>query len=210
LLGVRPFLDQSRNDKRRARVGIIPAAIEVHRQEEDGIKPVLLPIGLGLDQHHLLSWAIGCIRFFQIAFPEVSFFKGHRREFGVGADGAKGHEFFYAEESGLLHELRSHNQVLVEETSQIFAAPSNFPHNRRQMDDDIGLDFFKQPGDGLFSGEFVPVMTGTKVHPAARFFNFFYEVGPEKAGSSGHHNSALSPKNHCQLLSERFVEDPFG
>lgn len=74
-------------------VEVVAGAVEVHWQEEDGIESVLLPIGLGLDQHHFLGESIGSIRLFGIAIPEIVFLEGNRGEFRVSADRSKGDDF---------------------------------------------------------------------------------------------------------------------
>src|SRR5262249_7608118 len=41
--------DQGRDDMRRTRIEVVAGAIEVHRQEKDGVESVLLAVGLRLD-----------------------------------------------------------------------------------------------------------------------------------------------------------------
>ena len=62
-----------------AGVEIVPGAVEVYRQEEDGVEAILLAVGLGLHQEHLFGQAVGGVGFFGVTVPEVFFFERHRR-----------------------------------------------------------------------------------------------------------------------------------
>ena len=65
-----------------------PRPVEVDRQQVDRVEAVLLPVGLRLDQQHLLGqpvWRVGLLR---IAVPQVVFAERHRRELGIAADRA--------------------------------------------------------------------------------------------------------------------------
>lgn len=86
-----------------AGVEIVPGAVEVYGQQEDGVKAILLAIGLALHQQHLLGEAVGCVGFFGIAVPEVFFFEWDGGELGISADGAQGYELFYFTLAGYFH-----------------------------------------------------------------------------------------------------------
>ena len=66
--------------------------VEVDGQEVDHVDAVLLPVGLPLDQQHLLGEAVGRVRLLGVAVPELVLAERHRRELRVGADGAHGHD----------------------------------------------------------------------------------------------------------------------
>ena len=53
LTRVHAFLNKSRDDMRRLRVKIIARAVQVDREEVNGVKPVLLAVGLALDEQVL-------------------------------------------------------------------------------------------------------------------------------------------------------------
>ena len=87
------LLDQRRDDVRRARVEVVVRAVEIDRQQMDGIQAVLLPVGLALNEEHLLGEPIGSVGLFGVAVPEVVLPERHRRELRVGADRSDGDEF---------------------------------------------------------------------------------------------------------------------
>ena len=88
--------DERRNDVRRARVEIVARPIQVGRQQVDGVEAVLLAVRLRLDEQHLLGQAIRRVGFLGVTAPQVFLAEGHRRELGVGADGADGDELLHA------------------------------------------------------------------------------------------------------------------
>ena len=63
LLRLDELRDQGRNDVRRARVNIVARPIQVRRQHVDRVEPVLLAIGLPLNQQPLLREPVGAMAF---------------------------------------------------------------------------------------------------------------------------------------------------
>ena len=96
----------------------ISGPVKINRQEVDRIEAIFLAVGLALDQKHLFSEAIGCIRFFRIAIPKIGFFKGYRGVLWVGADRADPDKFLNAFLPSSLHELDSHHGIVVEKTAR--------------------------------------------------------------------------------------------
>ena len=79
----------------------------------------LLAVRLRLDEHHLLGEAVGCVGLLGIAIPQIVLVERHRRELGVGADGAERDELRNVVQAGLLHQVSAHHQVLVEELARV-------------------------------------------------------------------------------------------
>ena len=126
-------------------VEIVPGAVEVYRQEIDGIEFVLLPVCLGLDKEHLLGQPVGRVGFFWIAAPQIFFLKRDRGELGIGAHGADGDEFFNSNLPPYLHELNAHHEVIVEELSGIFAIRPDTTDPGSKVDDNVGFCIFIEP-----------------------------------------------------------------
>ena len=82
--------DQRRDHVRRCEVEIVARAVQVDREQHDAVHAVLLAVGLGHHQHHLLGDAVGGVGLLGIAVPDVVLLERHRRELGIGADGAGG------------------------------------------------------------------------------------------------------------------------
>ncbi len=78
---------------RRLHVKIVPRAIEVHWEQDDRVEALLLPMRLGLDQHHLLFEAVGGVGLFGISGPKILFTKRHRRMLGIRANRTHPHTF---------------------------------------------------------------------------------------------------------------------
>lgn len=61
-------------------------AVQVHRQEVDPVEAVLLPVGLGLDEQHLLRQAVGRVGLLGVAAPQVVLAERDGGELRVDAD----------------------------------------------------------------------------------------------------------------------------
>ena len=66
-----------------SRSNLSPWTVEVNRQQVNGVEVILLPVGLSLDQQHLLSQPIRRICLLGITVPQVFFMERHRRELGI-------------------------------------------------------------------------------------------------------------------------------
>ena len=69
-------------------IEVVARAVEVRRQQVDGVQAVLLAVGLAADEHRLLRDAVRRVRLLRIAVPEVVLAERHRRVLRVGADRA--------------------------------------------------------------------------------------------------------------------------
>ena len=101
------------------RVEVVARAVQVGRQQVDGVEAVLLAVRLRLDQQHLLGQAVRRVGLLGIARPQVVFAERHRGELGIGADRADRDELLHAGQPRLLHQLGAHDQVLVEELARV-------------------------------------------------------------------------------------------
>ena len=137
-LGFDALADQGRDDVRSLQVKVVARAVQVDRQQVDGIEAILLAVGLGLDEQHLLGQAVGGVGLFGVAIPERLFAEGDGREFRISADGADGDEFLDAALPGFVHELDAHHQVDVEEIGGAGAVGANAAGQGGQVNDQVG------------------------------------------------------------------------
>src|SRR5207247_11231945 len=86
--GIDALLDERGDDVGRGRIEVVAGSVEVDGQEEDGVEPVLLAVGLALYEERLLGDAVRRIGLLGIAVPQVLFLEGHGGELRVGADGS--------------------------------------------------------------------------------------------------------------------------
>ena len=134
--GLQAFADQRRDHVAGLQVEVVAWAVEVHRQQEDGVEAVLLAVGFALHQHHLLGQAVGRVGLLGVTVPQIFFFEGDGRVFGVGADGADGHKFAYPGPPRLVHQLRAHHQVVVEELGGLLAVDADAADVGSKMNND--------------------------------------------------------------------------
>ena len=80
----------------RVEIEVVARPVQVDRQQGDGIEAVLLAVGLGLDEQHFLGQSVRGVGLLRIAVPEFLFLERHRRELGIGADGAEADVFLDA------------------------------------------------------------------------------------------------------------------
>jgi hypothetical protein len=92
--GFGALADDRLNDVGRREIEIIAGAIEVDREQEDGVHAVLLPVGLALGQERLFGDAVRGVGFLGITIPKVLLAEGHGGELRVGADGAEDDSLF--------------------------------------------------------------------------------------------------------------------
>ena len=170
-------------------IKIISRAIEVDGQQENGIEVVLLPIRLGLDQHHLLGQAIGGIRLFGITVPEVVFFKRHRGKFRVGADRSQGDKFFNSLEITLMDQLDAHQNVFIEEGAGILLVEADAAHLGCQMDDDVRFCLFVELFHIVDTNQIVLRQIGDRYIVISLILESFNEMFPQEAFSAGESNA---------------------
>ncbi len=136
--GVITLFDERRDHVRPTGIDVVAWAIEVRREQENRVEAVLGPIGLGLDQQHLLGQPIWRVGLFGIAVPEIVLLEGSGGEFGVGTDRSDCDEFLDPTETGVLHQEGAHEQIVVEEPPRVFLIGADSSHNRGEMNDGVG------------------------------------------------------------------------
>ena len=129
------FADERRNDVRGSRVEVIARPVQVHRQQADGVKSILLAVGLGLHQQHLLCQSVGGVGLFGVSVPQVFLAEGHRRELGISAHRTERYELADPALPGLVHEFNTHYQVVVKEFGRVLAVGPNPPYLGSKVDD---------------------------------------------------------------------------
>ena len=186
-----------------AGVEVVPRAVEVHRQEVDRVEPVLLPVGLRLHEEQLLGQPIGGVGLLRIAAPEVLLPERHGGELRIGADRADGHELLEPGLPGMLHEHRPHDEVLVVEAAGVLTVGPDAPHDRRQVDDDVGAVRLVHPADLLFVDEVELGLAHRhdRGGRAAALAQLLHHGETEEAGAAGHDDLLLAQVDHVSSVA---------
>src|SRR5947209_9570404 len=169
MASVDTLLDQGRYHVRLCWIEVVPRAIQVHRQQENGPESVLLPVSLALYEEHLLGEPIGRIGLLWVPVPEVVLPEGNRRQLRIGAHGPDGNEFLDTALAGYLHELCTHHQIVVEEFARSFPIGSNSSHHCSEVQDDVRAHLRDQAFYGICASEVVLGLTRGEYLGAATF-----------------------------------------
>src|SRR6185436_10502806 len=121
------------------------------------VEAILISIGLRLSEQSFLGYPIRSVRLFGIPIPQVIFLEWHRRKFGVGADGPNLDELLNLVDPRGLHQLDSHHQILVKESSGILAIGPDAAHNGGQMNNHLRFHFAVEPFDIFAAHEIILV-----------------------------------------------------
>jgi hypothetical protein len=182
---------------RGLRIVVVPGAVEVHRQQVDRVEPVLLAVGLCLDEQHLLGDAVRRVGLLGVAVPEVVLVERHRGVLRVGADRPDRHELPDPGPASVLHQERAHDQIVVEEPAGSGPVGPDAADDRRQVDDHVGAGVLVQPGDRGLGGEVVLPPPRHHDVPAAPRSQRVHDVAAEEAGATGHENPAFRQLDHA-------------
>ncbi len=181
-----------------AGIEVVSRAIEIHREDKNGVEAVLLPVGLGLDKHHLLRQAVRRVGLLGIPVPDVILPEGNGGELGVGADRPQTDELVDSPEIPLVKELHPHHDVVVEQGGGVFRVVSDAADPGGQMEYDVGPLFIIEAPNALDIHQVVfgKVRHG---HPAVPFpVQIPEQVGPQEPFPAGYadafffHNSLRS------------------
>ena len=141
-----------------------PGPVQVDRDQIDDVEAVLRPIGLALDEQHLLGQAVRGVGLLRVAVPEVVLVERHRRELRVGADRPDRDELVDAGQAGGLHQLDAHDRVLVEEPARVLAVGADAADDGGEVDDDVRAAVGEGPVDAVRGPQVVvAAMRGTKM-----------------------------------------------
>ena len=212
LLRLDAFADQSRDDMRGLEIEIIAGAVEIGGQQENRVEAVLLAIGLRLNQQHLLGQTIRRVGLFGIAIPEIVFFEGHGREFGIRAHRANGHELAHAHAPGLMHQLHAHHKIAIEKLGRMQSIGADAAHLRGKMHDDgvfrrdamLLIRVIEQPTNRVHLGEIIIPLA--RDHDASRAAGAqrIHQKGAEKTGPPRHNHQFIRPGNRLLRCCTRF------
>ena len=179
---------------RGSRIEIIAGTVEIDRQEINRVEPVLLPVRLRLDQQHLLGQPVGRVGLLGVPAPEVVLAEGHRRELGIGADGADDDELGDAGEPGLLHELHAHHHVVVEEEPRLLAVGADAAHHPRQVEDQLGAGVLQHADDVGLLPEIVVAAPRDEGSRTALTDERVHHERAQEAGASRDHDALAVPE----------------
>ena len=118
-------------------VEVVARSVEVGGDQVDRVEPVLGPVGLGLDEEHLLGQTVGTGGLVGVAVPERGLAEGDRRHLGILAGRADGDELEDPGQARLFHELEPHERVLVEQLGRAFLVEPDAADLGREVDDHL-------------------------------------------------------------------------
>ncbi len=131
--------DQGRNDVRGLEVEVVARPVQVHRQEVDRVRAVLLAVRLRPDEQRLLRDAVRRVRLLRVAVPQLVLVERHRRELRVGADRAEDDRLPDTVQARLLEHVRAHDEVRVPVAARVRAVRADAADLGREMEDELGL-----------------------------------------------------------------------
>ncbi len=130
-------------------IEVVARPIEIGGEQVDGVESVLGPVGLSLDEEHLLGEAVGSVRLLRVSVPEIRFHEGYRGVLRILADRADADELGHAGLARALHHLESHDRVVEEEAARVRLIRSNATHDGGEMDDHVRPRLGVEPLDGV-------------------------------------------------------------
>ena len=101
----------------------------------------MLPIGLGLDEHHLFRETVGRVCFFGVAVPYFVFTERNGCKFRIGTDSAESNKFINLLRVPLVEKLYPHHGVFIEKRRGIFPVKSDTADLRGEVNYNIGFGF---------------------------------------------------------------------
>ena len=172
--------DQGRDDVGALEVKVVARAVEVHRQQEDRVEPILLAIALRADEQRLLRDTVRGVRLLGVAVPEVFLPERHGGKLGVGADRARQDELVQAGDPGLLEHVDAHGQVGVPVAPRVGPVGPDAADLGCEVVDDLGACAGEQPLDVIGHRQVV-VLAPRHEHLVPVRFEFRDEVRAEEA-----------------------------
>src|SRR5512140_1831576 len=176
---------------------MIPGPVQIDGQEVDPREPVLLAVGLDLDEEHLLREPVRCVRLLRIAGPEVVLAKRHGRELRVRADRPEADELPDAGPPRLFDELDPHDRVLEKEESRVLAVCADASDDRGKMNDEVRFLLREIRAHGFALAQIEASGARRQEGAGAARFERVNERAPEKAARSGDENAAARPEAHA-------------
>ena len=170
-------------------IEVVVRPVEIHRQQMDGVEPVLLAVRLPLHEQHLLGDAVRRVRLFRIAVPQVALEKRHRRQLGIRADRADADELLHAGQPRVLHRQRAHHHVLVEEAARRLAVRADAADDGGEMHDDVRPRVLEQPRDVRLVRQVVLRLSHDDDVAAAVTLERGDDVAAEEAAAAGHEHA---------------------
>ncbi len=134
---------------RSVQIEVVPRPIKIHGKQVNSVEPVLRPIRLCLDEHHLFRQAIRSVCLLRVAVPQLLLLERHRGKLGISANRSYCDELFNAELSGIFHHLNSHDGVVVKKTSRIGSVRADASDHGGKVDNDLRPGLFVETHDRL-------------------------------------------------------------
>ena len=160
LIRLEHLADQRRDYVRGLEVEVVARAVEVDRQEEDGIQAVLLTIGLRPHEQRLLRHAVGRVRLLGISVPEVGLAERDGGELGIRADRPGEDHLVHAGPAALFEHMCAHHQVRVPVAARVGHVRADASDFGREVEDEVRTCLSEQSLGVLREGQVVVATSG--------------------------------------------------
>ena len=120
-------------------VEVVPGPVEVRRQQERSVEPVLVAVRLRSDEDRLLRDAVRRIRLLGIAAPELVLGERDGRELRIRANGSDDDELAYLVDPRELEHMSAHDQVRVPEAAGTRPIRADSAHLAGEVEDELRL-----------------------------------------------------------------------
>ena len=194
----------------RLRIEVVAGAVQIHRQEEDGVVAVLIAVGLRVHEQHLLRQPVRRVGFLGVTVPEMLLLERHRRELRIRADRADGDKLRHARLPRLVKQVRAHHQVVVEELRRILLVGPDAADARGEVDEHGRPLIAVERLDGGHLHQIVFRRSRRENAGASALAQLVNDIAAEKAVAPGDDHSLLDPLEHRpdSLLRARLYSKP--
>src|SRR5262249_13048383 len=177
-------------------VKVVSRTVHINRQQINPAKPILLAVGLELNQEHLLRQPIGSVGLLRVAVPQILLLKRHRRVLRIGTDRACTHKLLHTTASCFLDDLDAHHSIVIERLPRGSAVGTDAADNGRQVNNQVRAYFVKEMDNCSFLPQVVLPTAGHDNLLASALPQLFNYVRAEEASSSSDNDSFFLPKIH--------------
>ena len=198
-LGLMETADHGRDYMAVFRVVIVTCAVEVRRHGADGVKAVLLAVGLAHLDARDLGQGIGIIG----SGEQVLLFDGLRAELGIDAGRPQKEEFFYAVLPGTMDDVVLDLEILIDELGRIGGIGVDTAHLGSSQNDVVRFFSRKKVAYGL-------LLSKIKFCMAANAQVFIARAAQSPADSTAHQTAMSGHKEFTVFLQHDVLDTARG
>lgn len=202
-LGLMETADHGRDHMAVFRVIIVTCAVEVRRHGADGVKAVLLAVGLAHLDARDLGQGIGIIGGLQGSGEQVLLFDGLRAELGIDAGRPQKEEFFYAILPGTMDDVVLDLEVLIDELGRIGGIGVDTAHLGSSQNDVVRFFSRKKVAYGL-------LLSKIKFRMAANAQIFIPRTAQGPADGAAHQTTMPGHKEFTVFLQHDVLDTARG